>query len=953
LLLLVLLAAAPVFAIQTYRELERRRAFDAGVAEQAGHLADLAAAQQDRMVEGVRYMLTAIAALPEVTGHDGAGCSARMAAFHRQLPDIAWLGVVDAKGDLFCTSAPSDRPLNLSNRDYVEIALSQHRFAVSRYLEGRITGQRQLAFGLPLADGGAALAAVNLDALPTALAETQLPPNAALSFHDREGLLLARTPERRDLLGRPLPPSLTQAVAEGRRSATALGLDGTPRVFSVAALRTTPDLFVAVGLPFAEAEAAANREFRRDMALSAAAFALLALAAFAGGQFWLRRPLAGVQRAFDRVAAGRLDARAERQRGQPPELAELAAGFDAMARALQARDERLKDSERRLADIAANLPGVVYRRVLSPDGMLRYDYMSEGVRKLLGAEPEQFMEPLPVEEHARRMARADRAAWLGLLTRSAQSLEPFELTFRAQARDGSRRWLRSTARPRREPDGSVVWDGVTLDISDRVAAEEALKESEARFRDVAEAAAEIIWETDADGRFSYFSDQLERVSGVDPAKLLGKRRLDLVDEAVPPSTLEGHLADLAARRPFRNFTYLANDLVNRRCFSSSGRPIFDEAGAFRGYRGAGSDVTERMAEEAQRARLAAIVEASHDAIVSWDLSGRITSWNAEAERFFGYAAEEAVGRSIRMLVPPERQAGVEPVMSAVANGEWFHGVETVRIRKDGGRIDAALTISPVRGAEGRVVAGATIARDITERKRAEDRQRLLLAELDHRVKNMLAVLLAVFQTTAQNARSLEEFRRTFEGRLMALVRAHDALAQNKMDGVGLRELVVSELALFCDSSSERLQLDGEQVLLGPKAAQAIGMALHELATNAAKHGALSVPGGRIAVGWRVRANGEKRLLHMWWRERGGPPVAKPDAAGFGLSLLERGLAYELGGVARVSFEAEGVAWEMTAPLGPAEEPLGSDDGAQPGQTSISSGVPSRTTSTESGRPSRQ
>jgi PAS domain S-box-containing protein len=552
------------------------------------------------------------------------------------------------------------------------------------------------------------------------------------------------------------------------------------------------------------------------------------------------------------------------------------------------------------------------------------------------------------------MTSADRGAWLEAVAASARTLEPFELTFRAQAADGSTRWLHSIARPRREPDGSILWDGVTLDIGDRVAVEEALKESEARFRDVAEAAAEIIWETDAEDRFCYFSDQLARATGIDSSGLIGRRRAELIAEAVPPSTIEGHLADLAAHRPFRNFTYWANARVGHRCFSSSGRPIFDAAGRFRGYRGAGSDVTERMAAEAQRARLAGIVDASHDAIVSWSLDGRITSWNPEAERLYGYTAEEAIGRSIRILVPPERQDGVAPIIAAVARGEGLRGVETVRVRKGGGRIDAALTISPVRDVEGRVVAGATIARDITERKRAETRQRLLLAELDHRVKNMLAVLVAVFQTTAHKARGLDEFSRTFEGRLMALVRAHDALAQNKMEGAGLRDLALSELSLFCEAPSDRLRIDGEQVVLGPKAAQVIGMALHELATNAAKHGALSTPDGRIELGWRVRTNGGRPELHMWWRERGGPPAAAPAERGFGLTLLERGLAYELGGVARVDFEAEGVRWEMTAPLGSAEKAFGGDDDAQaPDQMSKSSGVPSRTTRTESGRPSRQ
>lgn len=921
LLLLMLLAAAPILAIQTARELERRRSQDAEVTALASHLADLAAAQQDSLIEGVRYTLTALAALAEANGRDGPTCSQRMREFHSRLPAISWLGAVDEAGDLYCSSHPADRPLNLADREYVAEALAESRFAVSGYLEGRVTGQRQLAFALPAPHGGAVLAAVNLDALPSALSDEQLPPGAALSFHDRNGVLLARTPARRELVGRPAPIDLVATASLPERSAVAVGLDGVPRLFAVASLRSAPELSVLIGVPFAEAEETAESRFRRDLTLVALAFGLAAAAALAGAQLWLRRPLQEVQRALDQAGRGDFGARAERRPGQAPEIASLAAGFNAMARALQARDESLRESERRFADIAANLPGVVYRRVLTPDGKLRYDYMSEGVRKLLGQDPEPFRTARTVEEHAARISPADRAKWVEALLRSARTLEPFELAFRAPDADGAERWLRSAARPRREADGSIVWDGVTLDITERIKAERALQESESRFRDVAEATADVIWETDAEHRFSYFSDQLQRLTGVDKAALLGRRRIDVIAEAAPPSTIESHLADLAAYRPFRNFTYWATDILGRRCFSTSGRPIFDQSGAFRGYRGTSSDVTDRILAQEQMAWLAAIVDASRDAIIGWSLDGRITSWNREAERLYGYSADEAIGAAIEMLTPPDRRGEAAPTVAAVARSEWFDQLETVHVRKDGALFDVSLTISPVRDSQGRIIGGSTIVRDISERKRAETRQLLLLAELDHRVKNMLAVLIAIFQATAQRARSLEDFTRSFEGRLMALMKAHDALAQNKMEGASLRALALSQLSLFCDRDSGRLRLDGDDVVLSPKAAQTIGMALHELGTNAAKHGALSAPEGVIELSWRVRVERGRPELVILWRERGGPPIRAPAERGFGRSLLERGIAYELGGSARLEFRPEGVVWEAVAPLESAEAGL--------------------------------
>jgi two-component sensor histidine kinase len=191
--------------------------------------------------------------------------------------------------------------------------------------------------------------------------------------------------------------------------------------------------------------------------------------------------------------------------------------------------------------------------------------------------------------------------------------------------------------------------------------------------------------------------------------------------------------------------------------------------------------------------------------------------------------------------------------------------------------------------------------DITERKRAEERQGLLLAELSHRVKNTLAVVLGIASRTLAGDRSLPEARDTLAKRLGALAKTHELLTAAGWRGVSLRALVEGELKPY----GSRATITGEDLTLGPKAAQTFALVLHELATNAAKHGALSAPEGRIEIGWEA-ADGRFRLR---WRERDGPPVRPPERQGFGRTLLERGVAYELGGEVTLDFRPAGLVCE--------------------------------------------
>ncbi|MBO9708366.1 MAG: GAF domain-containing protein [Caulobacter sp.] len=207
---------------------------------------------------------------------------------------------------------------------------------------------------------------------------------------------------------------------------------------------------------------------------------------------------------------------------------------------------------------------------------------------------------------------------------------------------------------------------------------------------------------------------------------------------------------------------------------------------------------------------------------------------------------------------------------------------------------------------------AGVSLDVTERKRAEERQRLLVNELNHRVKNTLVSVQSIATQTLRTTPTPEAFRAAFEGRILALSHTHDLLTQQNWEGASLREVFDFELEAF--AARERIDFDyAQDLLLSPKATVSLGMAVHELATNALKYGALSTPGGRVKVSWKAEGDLTGDLV-LTWTERGGPPVRPPTRRGFGARLLERGLAGELAAQVDLSYDSLGVTCTMRLPI---------------------------------------
>lgn len=302
--------------------------------------------------------------------------------------------------------------------------------------------------------------------------------------------------------------------------------------------------------------------------------------------------------------------------------------------------------------------------------------------------------------------------------------------------------------------------------------------------------------------------------------------------------------------------------------------------------------------------LAAIIEGSEDAIISKNLNGIIQSWNGGATRLFGYSADEVIGKSVTILIPPDRLDEEPLILAQIQRGQRVEHFETKRRRKDGSLIDISLTISPIRNERGVIVGASKIARDITERLAAEERQQLLMGEMRHRVKNLFALANAIVSISAKSANE-GDIVADVQARLSSLARAHDLIMSDRLLGpeneqhVALHTLVQTILQPY--AIDNRISIDGDDFDVGGKAVTNLALLLHELATNAAKYGALSAGTGRLYV--EIADEGER--LRLLWRETGGPAPSLVTGTGFG-SRLEQGLASALGAVIERDWQASGL-----------------------------------------------
>lgn len=321
-------------------------------------------------------------------------------------------------------------------------------------------------------------------------------------------------------------------------------------------------------------------------------------------------------------------------------------------------------------------------------------------------------------------------------------------------------------------------------------------------------------------------------------------------------------------------------------------------------------------DDAARSRIyKALLQATPDLLYVFDIQHRFIYANEALLTMWGMRWEEARFKTcLEIGYEPWHAAMHDTEIEQVkATGQSLRGEVPFPHTTKGLRVYEYI-FTPVFGPDGEVEAIAGATRDITEHKQHEQHQQLLINELNHRVKNSLVMVQSLARQSFNNASSLDDAQEKIDARLLALSRAHDTLTRENWISADIQELTRDAAAMYESPDGGRFTLQGASCRLDPRRALALSMALHELCTNAVKHGALSVPEGNVLIAWERKAHNEQALLELVWQESGGPAVHPPARKGFGSRLLERGLKHDLKGDVELVFDPAGVRFHVCVPL---------------------------------------
>ena len=451
---------------------------------------------------------------------------------------------------------------------------------------------------------------------------------------------------------------------------------------------------------------------------------------------------------------------------------------------------------------------------------------------------------------------------------------------------------------------------IVNETTERVKADAALRESEERLRAIFAQSAAGIALGDLTGKLLSVNDHFCRIVGRPRDELIGIRMQEITfaDDLPENQRLFQHMVQTGESFEIEK-RYVRGDgsLV---WVANSVSAIRDDGGNMSQAVAISVDIGERRHAQEIEKHLASMIASSNDAIMGIDLDMKITSWNAAAEKLYGYSQDEVVGRSVLMLVPDGRQEEEPRILTEVRAGRFVEPYETQRRRKDGRLVEVLLSVSPIRDANGRVIGASKTAHDITARKDAERLKSILVNELHHRVKNVLATVTAIARQTLGRDKANHEEVEAFTSRLASLSRAQDLLVHADWQHADLKAVMQQALSPY---PVDAFQIGGPSVPLPPRAVVSLSLALHELATNAAKYGALSAPGGQVSISWQFEPLADNRL-RIVWEERGGPEVAPPRRRGFGSTLIERLLSAELKGETKFVYEKSGVICVIEAEM---------------------------------------
>lgn len=467
----------------------------------------------------------------------------------------------------------------------------------------------------------------------------------------------------------------------------------------------------------------------------------------------------------------------------------------------------------------------------------------------------------------------------GALTTAARG-EVARFTDTCPTSKGALKWWDVAVSPVRDVTGNLErYLCVSRDVTQQKAVEHSLLASEQRFRALADNMAQLAWMADASGNVFWYNKRWTEYTGTTIADMRGggwrkvhhpefvKHVVEHVNYAFKHSEMwEDELPLKAADGSYR-------------WFLSRAVPVRDAQGRVVLWCATHTDVTEQRSLSHRLRQLARVIELSHEAILVWSPEDGILLWNKGCEELYGYRRNEALGRKTHALLATYHPDGVASFeLELMRDGEWSG--EIMHRAKDGSEVWVDSRQELIRAGGRNLVLETN--RDITDRRKADAIRDLLVAELDHRVKNMLAIVQSLAAQTARTQPDMESFAASFTGRLQSLASAQAVLSDAQWAGADLRELVNSQLAITI-GPSEQTFVSGETVFLTPQVALQLTLILHELATNAQRHGALSSPHGRVDVSWSL----DDSNVELIWRESGGPHVERPGARGFGRKLIER------------------------------------------------------------------
>jgi PAS domain S-box-containing protein len=445
----------------------------------------------------------------------------------------------------------------------------------------------------------------------------------------------------------------------------------------------------------------------------------------------------------------------------------------------------------------------------------------------------------------------------------------------------------------------------------------ALDESAARLQSCLDAANVIAWDVDFVRNTAYSAGPVRRV--LDRPEGPVPRDFAAMAETIHPterdSVMAQFWADVRNAATFRVEFRLNSD--SPRWVTAEGTVEHDAYGQPARLRGITHDITERKKAQAalgeSEARYRALYHDNPSMYFTVDASGTVLSVNEFGARQLGYTPADLVGQSVLKVIHQEdHESARQYLASSVENWQTVATTELRKVDRDGKVIWVREVARAMRDPGQERTILLLVCEDITERKRVEEQQLLLMAELDHRVKNTLATVSAVVSQTKEPSGSIAQFVAALDGRIHSMAKTHELLSSRQWHGVSLAELVRCELAPY--ATAMNTEIGGPEVTLSAKASQALSMVLHELATNAAKHGALSVPDGQIRVRWHRGMNGDAGpRIGIEWHEKGGPGIRTPGTSGFGMEIIRDLIPYELGGMSDLVFSADGLRCRLEIP----------------------------------------